>query len=345
MNNNVTIVKALGIILVVLGHTLATDTMVWKVIYTFHMPLFFMMSGFCFKESYLEQPALFIWRKCVGIYLPMVAYSLLFLSLHNIFCQWHIYSPDALYNWTDIQMGLIGITTKMNHSAGPLLGTFWFLKDLFFGNIIFYCTLRICRGKGILAFVCLLALAELFCVLGLRVPWFGFDDRSIYAGMLICAGYLVRVHSIRLDRWWKICIGVALIVTEVLLVDQMGFNYDLTPWSILTYLLPAIGGTLIVYEIATWLTSRHYENRLLLFIGSHTLSVMALHFLAFKVVSLLIIVTTGLPIDRLSDFPVILSYAQQGWWIVYTIVGLFLPLGLAWLWTLALQNLRLRWQS
>lgn len=345
MNNHVTIVKAIGIMLMVLGHTLVPDTIVWKVIYTFHMPLFFIMSGYCFKEAYLEDFPQFIWRKCRGIYLPLVAYSLLFLALHNIFCHWHLYSPDEIYSWNDFRLGLIGITTKMNHSAGPLLGTFWFLKDLFFGNIVFYCMLRLSRGKGWLTFACLFVLAELFCILGLHVPWFGFDSRSIYASVLICAGYLIRVHSFRLDRWWKIGIGVALIALEVILVDQIGFNYDLTPWSMLTYLLPAVAGTLIVYEAAVWLNNR-CESRLLLFVGSHTLAVMALHFLAFKIVSLLIIVSAGLPIDHLSDFPVILNYAQHGWWIAYTAVGLSLPLCLAWLWTKGLRATGLvrRWR-
>lgn len=136
---------------------------------------------------------------------------------------------------------------------------------------------------------------------------------------------------------------LALIALEVILVDQIGFNYDLTPWSMLTYLLPAIAGTLIVYEAAVWLNNR-YESRLLLFVGSHTLAVMALHFLAFKTVSLLIIAIYDLPINRLSDFPVLLSYAQQGWWIVYTAVGISLPLCLAWLWTkgLAVSGLAVR---
>ena len=346
VNNNVTIVKAIGIMLMVLGHTLVPDTIVWKVIYTFHMPLFFLMSGYCFKDAYLDDGARFVWRKVRGLYLPLVAYSLLFLSLHNLFCRWHIYPSDALYDWRAIWQGIVGITTKMNHSSGPLLGTFWFLKDLLFGNILFYVTLRLCRRQAWWTFGILFVLAELVCWQKWLVPWFGFDSRSMYAAVLICAGYLIRVHELRLDRWWKIGLGVALIATEVILVDQIGFNYDLTPWSMVTYMLPAIVGTLIVYEAAVWLNSR-YESRLLLFIGQHTLPIVALHFLAFKTVSLLIIAIYDLPIERLSDFPVLLSYAQQGWWVAYTIIGLGLPLGIALLWTKVKnysQNLRVRRQ-
>lgn len=31
-------------------------------------------------------------------------------------------------------------------------------------------------------------------------------------------------------------------------------------------------------------------------------------------------------IDRLGDFPVMTDYAHQGWWIIYLIVGVTLPI-------------------
>ena len=48
--------------------------------------------------------------------------------------------------------------------------------------------------------------------------------------------------------------------------------------------------------------------------------------MAFKIVTLVIIVSYGLEIERLGDFPVIAEYANQGWWIIYRIVGVTLPI-------------------
>lgn len=39
------IAKTLGIIFVIAGHVVSSDTEIKKVIYSFHMPLFFMLSG------------------------------------------------------------------------------------------------------------------------------------------------------------------------------------------------------------------------------------------------------------------------------------------------------------
>lgn len=53
LSNTVTLVKAVGVIVMVVFHTLP-DLYIRSVVYTFHMPLFFLMSGYCFKDSYLD---------------------------------------------------------------------------------------------------------------------------------------------------------------------------------------------------------------------------------------------------------------------------------------------------
>ena len=62
------------------------------------------------------------------------------------------------------------------------------------------------------------------------------------------------------------------------------------------------------------------------YIGNRTLDILTWHFLSFKVVSLLIILVYGLSIHRLGEFPVILEYSRNGWWLLYTIMGVVTPL-------------------
>lgn len=58
------------------------------------------------------------------------------------------------------------------------------------------------------------------------------------------------------------------------------------------------------------------------FIGQNTLTILTWHFLSFKVVSLIIIKIYDLPIERLSEFPVISEYATKGWWVAYFIMAM-----------------------
>ena len=62
--------KAIGIVLMVIGHS-----GFWPYenpfIYAFHMPLFFFLSGYCFKDANLSNPQEYIKRKIKGVYLAL----------------------------------------------------------------------------------------------------------------------------------------------------------------------------------------------------------------------------------------------------------------------------------
>ena len=86
MNDSVTYSKAIGIIFMVLCHAIYKD--IWHIdsfVAMFHMPIFFIFSGYCLKEHYFSNPFVFFKKKLIGIYIPYVKYSLFFLFLHNIF--------------------------------------------------------------------------------------------------------------------------------------------------------------------------------------------------------------------------------------------------------------------
>ena len=53
-NASITYTKALGIILMVWGHS-GTFSYARDFIYMFHMPLFFFCAGYCFKEMSYSQ--------------------------------------------------------------------------------------------------------------------------------------------------------------------------------------------------------------------------------------------------------------------------------------------------
>lgn len=90
-DNNVTIAKGIGILLMVAAHAGMPDV-ASRFIEMFHMPLFFFMSGYCLKEQYLSTPNTYINKRIKGLYVPYVKYSLLFLILHNLFYYLNIYN-------------------------------------------------------------------------------------------------------------------------------------------------------------------------------------------------------------------------------------------------------------
>ena len=79
--------KCLGIFLVVLGHCLHNDSAAHDVIYLFHMPLFFFLSGFFFREQDL---LLFFRNKTKRLLYPFVFYYVfakIWVIIHFIIVQ------------------------------------------------------------------------------------------------------------------------------------------------------------------------------------------------------------------------------------------------------------------
>lgn len=170
-NYNLTIgyIKSFAIILMVLGHA-CFDKMpgvpyFFEFVAMFHMPIFFIASGYCFKPKYLKAPKAYLKSKIKGIYWPYVKWCLLFLLLHNIFFYLHLYSDQygylnnvsSLYTLTEIKTRAFEIIVKMR-SAEQLLGGYWFLQALFFGSLIAWVIIRLFKNTlfgGGISYMCL----------------------------------------------------------------------------------------------------------------------------------------------------------------------------------------------
>ena len=63
--------------------------------------------------------------------------------------------------------------------------------------------------------------------------------------------------------------------------------------------------------------------------GNNTLPVLTWHMVSFKLVSLLIICVYQIPMEHLAEFPVIEQYTKDGWFILYFLIGMGVPLGLS----------------
>ena len=71
--------KGIGIILVVLGHSIFPSENLTTWIYSFHMPLFFILSGMLLSHTHATEQALtsFIRKKAQAIFIPYFVFSVL----------------------------------------------------------------------------------------------------------------------------------------------------------------------------------------------------------------------------------------------------------------------------
>ncbi len=331
-DNSVTVSKGIAIILVVMIHARCPELLLsWLCMIV--MPTFFFMSGYCFKDKYLNDAKGFVVKRVTGIYWPYLKWSLLFLLLHNVFYHLNIYSDEygfngrtsVLFTATDFINKAISITTKMQGHE-QLLGGYWFMKLLFVGSFIFYLTVKVLRSRWWGALV-LLAAAIVLSYFNWRLPYFGIGTREFFAASILYIGYLYKQYHL---TWHRIL--VINFIAFLLMIVGARFWYttmhDYQYWIVLPYTISAVMLVLTLLHFSECMLKikNNYVVRFLIFTGDHTMEVLTWHFLSLKLVSLPLIAIYGLPIKRLSEFPVIEEYAHQGWWIMYLFIGVGIPI-------------------
>lgn len=320
-DNSVTISKAIGIILMVLAHS-GFSQYGDAFINMFHMPLFFFMSGYCFNDRHLQDPKNWLLKKVKGIYYPYVKFSLLFLFVHNLFYHLKIYKNS--YTLHDYLFRGIRILVSMG-CHDQLLGGYWFLSALFWGLIISFIFLKLFKNDVLKALLVVLSICFLMDSFHVLVPFLRINHMHFFASSFILAGVLYKRKEYKWETKPQVIIPIALLFILIGTEFWRGSVASLDYWKIPLYFATAILGTLAVFAIAKVICNYPFSS-LFMSIGNNTLSILTWHFLCFKLASLIIIMMYVLPIDRLSDFPIIKEYAYRGWWALYFVLGIGLPM-------------------
>lgn len=348
-NNKISVAKGLGIFLMVVGHS-GGPQLLHDFIYLFHMPLFFFLSGYFLKEADLQNKNAFCMKRVKGLYLPFVKWSLLFLLFHNIFYQLNIYNSSygfngivsSLYSPVDYLKRFVQIVLLMQGEE-QLLGGFWFLKQLFVASIgtvfLLFLTGKKSDGsqrKYFAGLILALTVTGGLLAFNLSLPYIGISGNTFFTAAFILSGYLYH----RFESYIKY--SFLLIIVAAVIVMLGAKVLPLTFWTIdgstyLYYYLIAIVGTFFTLGVSKFLMSTQI-SKLLIYLGNNTMIILTLHFLAFKAVSLLKIYHFNLDVKELAYFPVI-PQKNEYYWVLYTLVGTFLPLGLQHMYAIAKRNI------
>jgi len=330
LDNKITLAKAIAIVCVVIGHSGCPELM-RNLIYLFHMPFFFFIAGYCFKEKYLSDLKTFIVHRIKGLYFPFLKWNIIFIFLHNVFFDLNIYnaeygSGNGLIRYANHEYPhLISAALRFNASE-QLLGVYWFLKSLFLGYVVFYFTLKIGRntllGSGVLLIICLVI--DCFSI---DIPYLGF--RTFFPSFFIMTGYIYRKQietgfTMKYRKYTLIFGTVVLVIASFFIHTEMLQTHGL---MIAVYAVLAFVGCIMLLIISDMVVEKKVrEKGIVDYIGKHTLSIMTFHFLSFKVVTLAFIIYNQLPIGMLSTFPVVSRLSPNDMWIIYSCFGIACPL-------------------
>lgn len=328
-NRSLSIGKGLCIVLMVIGHSPCPQWLSqW--IYSFHMPFFFFASGMCFKEAYLDAPRQYFRKRVKGYYWPFVKWTLLFLLFHNLFAKCHLYSSAyALSDFPERVVRALALS-----GSEQLLGGYWFLIEGFFASLIMFALIWSANKvktikyypplHGNMLIVSVLSLIMLLSAYGVGENKVAFKLHSVtfLATMFVLQGYAYKLMNRKLPLWQAAVALCLTFITIQLFGDGLSMDihgnaiFLFSPIAILTTIsILAICERFVGLKIGEWLD----------FIGCNTLTVLTFHFLAFKLVSLFIIIRDSSPIERLAEFPAIGDGTRYDW-LIYTLFGVGLPL-------------------
>lgn len=271
------IAKAIAIFLVLMGHTVDSNTKIKTVLYAFHMPLFFMLSGMTskYKESYtLAGMRDFAVKKIYNIYVPYFIWGLIY----------------AEFSFKHLLFILYG--TRETLSKAGSLTSLWFLPVMllavFLVETVHSITVRSGWNKSVICGIFMI----LFAVAGILTPHdtkfgdpFGIDIAFIATAFML-SGHVTAVffHDKTGSDWLKFVI--TLLVSLVIFLLTLPLNtpepgYVLMANAVygnsLLFFVTATAGSLSVICLARLLEFLNAGKYPVLYIGQNTLGIFIIH--------------------------------------------------------------------
>lgn len=321
--------KGIGILLVVFGHVLAGVRQAglnvdpqffrwtWDAIYSFHIPLFFYLSGLFFPQSWQRRGLRGVMLSKVDtLVYPYVLWSLL-QGLLQVAMSQHVNNPVTLSE----------VLSLLWHPRQE----FWFLYALFF--VYLYACLLYAVLPVKLRWIALLAAAVFyFCRGPVRHAGPFIIYPAWYLGYFLAGALLhsaTRSITQQPRRWLAIavCVFAGATVLGHWLAQTVPYGQS-NPAISASNLLSAVSGTLIAVCLSVLLANR--DMRLMAYLGRRSLEIYLLHTIVAGAARVVLIKGLGInsvPAHLLVGTvagiaaPVLFVYILERW----RIPGLFAP--------------------
>jgi fucose 4-O-acetylase-like acetyltransferase len=225
--------RAIGIVLVVLGHgnqaINRTAGLAWsdglklldQFIYAFHMPIFFVLAGYMFAKTRNQPLAKFVNGVWWGIVLPYVLWSVIWVTIKTSFPG----AANAGAGWAAIPAM---VWSPIEH--------FWFLYHLFFIRLFWFAANVVASRGAQLSVLAVAVVASI--VIDLLGPEYGVlsffvFNLSLYGIGALVLPSLIGQWSTRAMQWrtaaWAAALLTAAVVTMIQLPD-FGSTWEFS-WS------------------------------------------------------------------------------------------------------------------
>ena len=257
----------------VLFSHLNTYSQIKQVIGSFHMPLFFIISGLLLNPERILQKKLGpqILHKTQALGIPYL------WTCFTLFPFWVITYKILGNTKVSLVHVVKGIFISQNLWYTAPANPVWFIGALFFATLYVYVIIKITGTHKAIRFILMAVLmAAGFVCRDLVMPWH-INTAMVGAGY-IYIGYLIRTYL--LERTEKMEKNRQILVLS-LLIAGMFFSYTNTPAIMVTggygraYLF--LGSSVLISLALILMFQKAQEDRFMVFMGQNTLFILGAH--------------------------------------------------------------------
>lgn len=283
--NWIDVARGIGILLVIYGHGLAATPLRY-VIYSFHMPLFFFLSGLIFHKRKNERYIVILKKDLKRILIPyfIFAFMSFFLWLSNF--------PIERITQDLISKQLIGIFYGSGNNQYLSINiVLWFLPCLFIVKQSFWFIAKL-PNKFILIALIILSIAGYLNSIfypSIKLP-FGFET-ALTGIVFFGFGYLWNFIPEKIIKTFNkyalitfFILSISTIIFALINFNLYGHQIDLRINKLnnfFLFYLASISGIITVISIS----SRINKNRILEYLGKNSLILFVWHLVVFSYIS------------------------------------------------------------
>ena len=232
------IAKGIGILLVIIGHVEHLPSGIRSIIYSFHMPLFFILSGYFFREESVLQSAK---RMFPSLIIPYFVIGGI-IRIGNIIKN---YANEQPFDIEDA-LTLLGVCWKVDERVVSV-GAIWFLVVLFISKLFVQMAIK---NKYGISYLIVIATLSLFLTKYFQIVLpFGIEQACV-CSLFVYVGFLCKKIELFKIEISKILITVLIIsILPFLVKFGIATRTNNYPFGIINVITSSVMSILVIYFI------------------------------------------------------------------------------------------------
>lgn len=235
------------------------------------MAFFFMLGGYCFKTSYLDNFKSFLWKKLISLVLPAYLFRFIVFIIGK-------YGP-----WADF-------TQFIEHYH--ILGTLWFLTALFKAAVMCWCLLYVLKKLKIanLWFPLILSVLLTYIVSSIGLTKLA---TTLYITSFYIFGYILKVKYNAVIKLREVSYA-SVLIANLCFVILLGLHTTMpedithaTYANFLQYAMISLTGSYLALQVSAYIATKNFMKKIFIIIGQNTMPIVLFQWSAFCVVDIL----------------------------------------------------------